>query len=162
LEWECSSCAKKINYWPKEIAIDTLGHVIGYWLLETIIIHHQVIDEFMGIHTYFIHVTWNSFHNFFWPWPSLKFWISSKHYWHPPNIGTRCIHQTSKPKFHYFYWTNSHGPCLWSHNWQMPRTYPSRVILGLLLHPFQWNSKKNNILYVVSITSEMFSRLASS
>jgi hypothetical protein len=28
----------------------------------------------------------------------------------------RCIHWTSKPKFHYFYWTNSHRPCFCAHN----------------------------------------------
>jgi len=45
---------KKNNYGPKEIANDTLGQVIGYWLLKTIIIHHQVIDGTSG-YTYLFH-----------------------------------------------------------------------------------------------------------
>jgi hypothetical protein len=45
---------KKKNYGPKEIVNDTLGHVIGYWLLETIIIHHRVIDGISG-YTYLFH-----------------------------------------------------------------------------------------------------------
>jgi hypothetical protein len=40
-------CTKN-NSGPKEVTNGTLGHVIGYWLLENVITHHQVIDKSFG------------------------------------------------------------------------------------------------------------------
>ncbi len=40
-------CTKN-NSRPKEVTNGTLGHVIGYWLLENVITHHQVIDKSFG------------------------------------------------------------------------------------------------------------------
>jgi hypothetical protein len=48
-------CTKN-NFGPKEVANGTLGHVIGYWLLENVITHHQVIDESFG-YTIFVSST---------------------------------------------------------------------------------------------------------
>jgi hypothetical protein len=40
-------CTKN-NFRPKEVTNGTLGHVIGYQLLETATTHHQVINESSG------------------------------------------------------------------------------------------------------------------
>jgi hypothetical protein len=36
------------NFGPKEVTNGTLGHVIGYQLLEITTTHHRVIDESFG------------------------------------------------------------------------------------------------------------------
>ncbi len=108
-------CTKN-NSRPKEVVNGTLGHVIGYQLPKNC--NYTSPNHWWNLWVYntcLIHITWNSFHKFAWPWPNFRSWTSTWHYWHAPNIGTRCIHQISKPKFHYFYWTNSHRPYLYSH-----------------------------------------------
>jgi hypothetical protein len=96
-------------------------------------------------------------HKIAWPWPSLKSWTSAWHYWHPTNIGTRCIHQTSKLKFHCFYWTNSHHPCFCFDNWQRTNlftSYPWTILTSILTKPKgKWH------IVCSFITSETFNKL---
>jgi hypothetical protein len=35
-----------------------------------------------------------------WSWLGFKSWTYAQHYWHPPNIGIKCIPQTSKLNFY--------------------------------------------------------------
>jgi hypothetical protein len=74
-----------------------------YWLLVAINYSYTSLSHwwnFWVYNTYFIHFTWNNFHKNALPW--FRSWTYAWHYWHPPNIGTRYIHQTSKPKVSLF------------------------------------------------------------
>jgi len=120
---KCLSRAQKITLNPRKLLKWHLGSC--YWLLVAINYNYTSLSHWWNFRIYnicFIHFTWNNIHKNAFPWPSFKSWTYAWHYWHPPNIGMRYIHQTSKPKVSLFQLNKFPSSLLCSHNWQMPRT----------------------------------------
>ncbi len=100
---KCLSHAQKITLDPRKLLKWHLGSC--YWLLVARNYNYTSLRHwwnFRGCNTCFIHFIWNNPYENALPWPRFRSWTSAWHYWHPPNIGLKYIHQTSKPKVSLF------------------------------------------------------------